>query len=64
MTERVMSEQLRLFEPHRAKWIERVWGAIPNNVREQIVTTLAEMGRAAASSELEKPATQEADNDQ
>lgn len=42
-----MSEQLRLFEPDLTSWVERIWTKVDAELRGEIVSVLAQMGRRA-----------------
>jgi hypothetical protein len=61
-----MSEQLGLFDARtQGSWIEHVWRAMTPEIRDEVITTLAEMGRAAAaSSETRTTRPEEETNDE
>ncbi len=44
-----MQKQLGLFEaPTKESWVESLWASMSPEVRREVTTILAEMGRAAA----------------
>jgi TorA maturation chaperone TorD len=42
-----MGEQRLLFELHRLPWVEQLWKKLDPKTRSEVVSLLAEMGRAA-----------------
>ncbi len=42
-----MSEQRLLFELHPLRWVESLWRKVDPKTRSEVVSLLAEMGRAA-----------------
>ena len=42
-----MSEQLKLFAPPECVWIEAIWRRVAPEMRREIVSILAEIGRQA-----------------
>ena len=44
-----MGEQRLLFELHPQSWVEQLWKQLDPRTRSEVVSLLAEMGRAALS---------------
>ena len=50
-----MSEQRRLFELHRWPWVAQLWEKVDPKTRGEVVSLLAEMGRASLSARRQAP---------
>jgi len=44
-----MSKQQLLFDPREQTWVNRLWRTLHADRRRQVISILAEMGRAALS---------------
>ncbi len=49
-----MSEQRLLFELHPLPWVESLWRKIDPKTRSEVVSLLAEMGRASLAARQRK----------
>jgi len=50
-----MTMQERLFDPPKEVWVKKIWSQMSQEIRHEIVSVLAEIGRSALEPNPPKP---------